>query len=405
MPPSPPDNTSRRYDIDALRVLAFALLVLYHAGMFYVADWHWHIKSAYTAQWLKWVMWVANPWRMSLLFLISGLAASFLLRHRDGPGFARDRLKRLLLPLLFGMAVVVPPQAYLQALSNGSFAGNYAQFLLHYFTFRPWAPDAFDGSHIGITWNHLWYLPYLLGYSLLLAILAPLLHSRAGRSFRDGFRALRGIRLWLLPALPLAAASWLLAARFPATYALIDDWHSHAIYLPMFLFGYWMGTDPGLWAELRRLRWWLLGAAIATYLLAFPALPALLDRGNPLPDATFALVRRLNAWTWILLVLAWGHHLLNRPFAWLPYASQAIFPWYVLHQTFTVLAGYHLARLSLGPVLEPVLVIAFTVAGCVLTTEFLIRRTPWLRPLFGMKAIPVGSTPPAPWRRERPCRE
>ena len=30
---------SRRHDIDALRVLAFGLLILYHVAMFYVADW------------------------------------------------------------------------------------------------------------------------------------------------------------------------------------------------------------------------------------------------------------------------------------------------------------------------------------------------------------------------------
>ncbi|MEZ0471087.1 acyltransferase family protein [Luteimonas salinilitoris] len=377
----------RRHDIDALRVLAFALLILYHSGMFYVADWGWHVKSAYTADWLKWPMLAVNPWRMSLLFLISGLAVNFLLRGTGGAGFARDRLKRLLLPLAFGMAVVVPPQAYLQALSNGAFEGNYAQFLLHYFTFQSWPAGAFDGSDIGITWNHLWYLPYLLAYSLLLAALLPLLDSRVGHALRNWFRGLRGLRLWLLPVLPLAAATWLLAGRFPATHDLIHDWHNHAIYLPMFLFGYWIGADAGLWAELRRRRWWLLGAAAAT----FAAFLALLvgtgpDSGSELAWAAYAFARRLNSWTWILLVMAWGHHLLNRPFRWLPYASQAVYPWYVLHQTITVVAGYWLAQLSLGPVAEPLLVIAITVAGCLLITEYLVRRVRLLRPLFGMKA-------------------
>jgi peptidoglycan/LPS O-acetylase OafA/YrhL len=36
---------TRRHDIDALRVLAFALLILYHLAMLYVADWEWHLKS------------------------------------------------------------------------------------------------------------------------------------------------------------------------------------------------------------------------------------------------------------------------------------------------------------------------------------------------------------------------
>ena len=54
----------RRHDLDWVRVAAFALLVLYHVGMFYVADWDWHVKSAYLAEWLQWPMRVVNQWRM-----------------------------------------------------------------------------------------------------------------------------------------------------------------------------------------------------------------------------------------------------------------------------------------------------------------------------------------------------
>ncbi|NZA27771.1 acyltransferase family protein [Luteimonas sp. SJ-92] len=392
MSANPVPARPRRHDIDALRVLAFAVLILYHAGMFYVADWGWHIKSTYLADWLKWPMILVNQWRMSLLFLISGVAVNFLLR-RSGPGaFAWSRTRRLLVPLLFGMAVVVPPQAYLQALSNGSFDGDYAQFLLRYVTFQPWPAGAFDGSHVGVTWNHLWYLPYLLAYSLLLAALLPLLRGRGGQALRDRFRGLRGWRLWLLPALPLAVASWLLIGRFPTTHDLIADWHSHAIYFAMFLYGYWIGADTGLWEELKRRRWWLLGAAIPSFVailwLLFTTGP---ESSTPM-HALFALVQRLNAWTWILAVLAWGHHLLNRPFRWLPYASQAVYPWYVLHQTITVVAGYWLAKLALGPVVEPALVVLVTVAGCLVIYEFAIRRVRALRPLFGVP--PAGRTPP-----------
>ncbi len=35
----------RRHDIDALRALAFGLLILYHLGMYYVAGWPWHLKA------------------------------------------------------------------------------------------------------------------------------------------------------------------------------------------------------------------------------------------------------------------------------------------------------------------------------------------------------------------------
>jgi len=66
------------------------------------------------------------------------------------------------------------------------------------------------------------------------------------------------------------------------------------------------------------------------------------------------------------------------------YASEAVYPWYILHQSLIVLAAYWLIPLRLGALWEPLLVLAITVAGCVLIHELLIRRIGWLRPMFGL---------------------
>lgn len=382
-----PDAPARRHDLDALRVLAFGLLILYHCGMFYVADWDWHVKSAHTAEWLKWPMWLVNGWRMSLLFLISGLATTFLLRRASPARFARERVLRLLVPLVFGMLVVVPPQAYEQAVANHAFAGSYSAFLVRYFTFQPWPPGAFDGSHVGITWNHLWYLPYVLAYSLALAAALPLLRSRAGLAVGDAFRRLRGWRLWVLPAIPLTLATWALAARFPITHDLLHDALAHVLYGAVFLFGYWTGDDAGLWAELRARRWAWLAAAVGTFAL-FSVLRVITVPEPSAARALYDFTERLNTWTWLLAVLGWGRHLLDRPFRGLAYATEAVVSWYVLHQTITVVTGAELSRLALGPVAEPLLLIGITVAGCLLLHEFVVRRSRLLRPLFGLKPLP-----------------
>jgi len=130
--------TPRRHDIDALRVLAFGLLILYHLSMLYVADWDFHLKSSHTAEWLQYPMLFLNRWRMELLFLISGLAVHFLRGRTSLPGLAWKRTVRLVLPLLFGMAVVVPIQPYVQGLSNGLVQPGFGAFLLRYWSGGPW---------------------------------------------------------------------------------------------------------------------------------------------------------------------------------------------------------------------------------------------------------------------------
>lgn len=380
---TPVAGAARRHDIDALRVFAFGILILYHVGMFYVADWHWHVKSAYLSESLQWLMLLVNPWRMALIFLISGVAVHFLLRKVPASLFALMRTRRLLVPLFFGMVVVVPPQAYVQALSTGAFDDNYLQFLWRYFTFQPWPTWAFDGAQpVGVTWNHLWYLPYVLTYSLLLAALLPVLRSLYFQMFVNAFHRLRGWQVLLLPALPFLFYEWWLSDRFPTTHAFYDDWYYHAVSCTVFFLGFVLGSRDGLWRELQRLRWLALGLAIVSYVCLMLVAPYLELRLSALAHKVVSV---FNGWFWLVAVLGWAHHTLNRPFRWLAYATEAIFPWYILHQTFTVLAGYYLSRWALGPVVEPLVVTLLTIGGCLVVHEYGVRRWRYWRPLFGMR--------------------
>ena len=147
----------RRPDLDWIRVGAFFLLILYHVGMFYV-PWDFHVKTVRPVDWLEPVMQLTNPWRLTLLFLVSGAATRFMADKMSAGGLARTRTLRLLLPLVFAMFVIVPPQSYYEILEKSpqlaepfwSFYGKYAT------ASGNWC-DA-DGCLITPTWNHMWFV-------------------------------------------------------------------------------------------------------------------------------------------------------------------------------------------------------------------------------------------------------
>jgi len=376
---------TRRYDIDALRVIAFVLLILYHCCMLYVVDWGFHIKSAYQFEWLQTPMLLVNQWRMPLLFLISGLAINFVWQRYSARELAWRRIKRLGLPFLFGTAIVVTPQPYFEAMSKGLVEPGYFAFLGDYLTWQRFPDGAWsDTRYATWTWNHLWYLPYLLFYTLVLLPIAVLLDGPAS-VIKRGFQRLRGPWLILIPILPLMPIGLFIYPHFPnTTHAFYNDWYAHAHYFTFFLYGYLLGRAEGTWRELARLRRFslVLAGCMFVVLVNRDALLAVVD--STLEDYATAFIVYLNRWAWLLAALGWGHQLLNKPFKWLPYATEAVFSWYILHQSITITAGAQLAKLSLGPFVEPLLVLAATVGGCLALHHFVIRKVPWLQPLFGI---------------------
>lgn len=377
---------SRRNDLDALRVLAILSLIAYHCGMLYVSEWDWHLKSTYLQDWLQWPMLAMNRWRMSLLFLISGLAVGLFRPERAPVRFALMRTWRLFVPLLFGMFCIVPVQAYCQGVVNGTVDPGYGEFLIRYWQVEPWPKGGWDGAEHGITWNHLWYLAYLWVYSLLLAAALPLLATAPGRRLQAAFAALGGWRLVLLPALPLVLYVEVLMPRFEETHDLLNDGFLHAQFLTVFLYGYFLARSERFWSELQRLRRPLAWAAAALVAVYVPLLKADVEYGE-LALVAIRAQRGLLVWVVLLAILAWARHALDRPFRWLPYASEAVFPWYVIHQSATVLLAYWLVPLQLGAWREATLVVAGTLLACALGFE-LVRRVPPLRPLFGLKLRP-----------------
>src|ERR1700761_5425119 len=200
--------TARRHDLDWVRILAFLLLILYHVGMYYVT-WDWHVKSPQASHAIEPLMMLTSPWRLSMLFFVSGVATAYLLA-RTAKGFLGSRSVRLLIPLAFGMAVIVPPQSYLQVVEKVGYAGSYLEFYKLYLS----AYHGFckDGACLLLpTWNHLWFVIYLWVYTVLIFLAVKLSPRWVGAARCLAERYLSGILIILLPIAYLIASRFLLA--------------------------------------------------------------------------------------------------------------------------------------------------------------------------------------------------
>ncbi|MEO1104314.1 MAG: acyltransferase family protein, partial [Pseudomonadota bacterium] len=365
-------HDARRYDLDWLRVAAFGILIFYHVGMFYVT-WGWHVKSVHTGDGAEWLMRLVNPWRLPLLFFISGIALRFVADAKPLAALARARLWRLGVPIVFGMAVVVAPQAWFELRATGEFTGSFAAFYPQYLD--PTSPF----SIITPTWNHLWYVVYILAYTLLLIPLArPLASLMRGAGKRVCARIFGGRAgiLWALLVLcvPQIAIDIVLADRFPVTHNLVADWANHAHCLVVFATGFVLAKKRAFWGAVDRglpaigALTLVLTVAFALLWLNWDAIRATVVDSVAL-SATVRATRIVAAWATILTALGLAQRYLNRPSRALTYATEAVFPWYILHQTILVAAGVWLTGLGLSVIVEVTLVTVCVVAGSAIIHE------------------------------------
>ena len=396
-----PASPDRRYDLDWIRVVAFFLLILYHVGMFYV-PWDWHVKSPHTVEKLEWAMFLTNPWRLTLLFLVSGAATRFMADKVSVGKLTGARVARLLPPLLFAMFVIVPPQSYYQvveyAAAHPGWSGSVDHFWTRYVTASGhWCTP--DGCLTTPTWNHMWFVAYLLFYTLVLAVLL-LVWKRLGERIQAGAeRVLSGPGLILWPIIFLGLVRSWLYPRYGETHALVGDHYVHAVSFSAFLLGFGLAKSEILRDRLIAARWPALALTSAAY-VAWASYAWIYRGDTPIPPQALRFAMRFvytaDTWCAIAAILGFGAKHLNRETPVLRYLTLGVFPFYLVHQTLIVVMAHHLAKLGLPQPLEALILIVLTFAGCFATYE-IVRRIPGVRMLFGLKGQPAASAsrPPA----------
>jgi hypothetical protein len=369
----------RHFGLDWLRIAAFGLLIMYHIALVF-STWDWVIKAPVTYPQLIVPMALLTPWRLPLLFAVSGYASRKLFdKSGDVGAFMASRNRRLLVPWAFAMVVLIPSEMWVRALEQG-----YPFGLIRYWTTDYWSLKPVYG-HAFPNWEHLWFVVYLWGYTMALAGLLVLPGWSAKRLTHAGDWLGKGMRLLWAPIAVLIVFKLAVMFVLPERQGLFTDWNAHLMYFPIFGFGFALGGASKLWPAIARAQW--SAAAVAIVSGAIVTWIELAFEGHLVPPhgimAIDRAARLAMAWSMILILFQLADRFLNRDHRWRATLAEAVFPLYIAHHPAIVLLAWFTLPWGLNPFVEFALLLTGTFSFAI--AFYLIgREISWLRPLIGL---------------------
>ena len=391
-------RADRLYYLDWLRILAILVVFFFHCAKIF----DYHTTGVYNT--VRSPVWSAFRefnfiWIMPLFFAISGASVSLSLNPGRIWPFIKARITRLLIPLVIvGTFLINPLYVYAERLFKGQAGGDFFQ----------WYPEFFEGMY-GLNGNfaplgwgtHLWYLQFLFLYSLIL--LPFFIRSKkriSGRlkTLSNRFEKPGALLLLFLPISAVGAGFEIIGL---GGVRVMGGWDPIS-YLLFFCYGYMIFSNGQIRLIISKYGLiFLAGAVILTALhvdshfgfnLIIPAITRHdMSAGGalrPLNHSGWVAVqafRGLLAWCWIIGLLGAGSSLLNFNNKALPYANEAVLPFYILHHSVILLAGCFIVRWSSAVETKFFVIAAVSLAVIMAVYELLIRRMKLLRFLFGMK--------------------
>lgn len=367
-------RAARRCDLDWLRSVAVLLLIPFHAARIFDVWEPFYVKNAQLSMGLSYLVAFMGRWQMPLLFFIAGSATWFALGSRGPAQYLGERLRRLLVPFVFGTLVIVPPQAYLARLREPEYAASYLGFLGGYFA--DW--HDLSGYFGSFTPGHLWFILFLF---VIACVALPLAVACRREAARGRLARLAG---WagrpgaiLLLAVPLAAMKLLpeVGGKNPFFFGLL------------FVYGCIFMSDPAWQRAIEGHR----RAALAVAAVSSAGLMAIW--GSRLPwasegvgDLLVGLLETVNGWAWVVALVGLAHKYLNFAHPVLGYANEAAYPFYILHQTVLVAVGWFVVRWPVGVGMKWAIICVVGGGATLGVYEVLVRRSRVMRFLFGMRS-------------------
>lgn len=381
----------RLYYVDRLRISAFAILILYHSSAAFFTDMGWLIHSDRTSPALSLIMEFPRAWRLALLFFVSGMGAAFSFRSDSSLAFLRKRTIRLLVPLLFAMAVLVVPQVWYERMHETGYDGSLIDFwLTRYFTEGRYPTGNF-------TWAHMWFVAYLLVMSVICYPIFLYLSRPDNRIVAWFERVAKSSAIYLFFLLPLLLNLALTPFYPKETNALYNDGAWFAVWSSWFGLGFLVARNHRSLIESIIAKRYVsaaiaLAVTVLLYLFAWlvPAEEAFGSYANETPLFKAAIF--LLAWSMILTLIGFAARHFNQPDARVVTVNRLVFPLYIIHQTVIVGALYYVLPLGLEAMPSFLIVAAATFVLSVLFAVAVDLIPGRARLLFGLEPKPRGAS-------------
>jgi len=343
---------------------------------------NWEIKNTEFSPFLdRLVIWL-HQWRLPLLFFVSGIGVNYSLNKRSLLSFYGERFVRLFIPLVFSMFFTIPLQVYFERLQRGQIKAGYLEFYPSVWKMVPYP----EGT---LTWSHMWFIVYLFTFTLLLFPVFGIYKLNFIKSAKKKLdRWCKNLIVVLMTATALIACYYVLYLKWPEQGSLLDDWFVFIFSITLYFLGFFFADLRSFFETCEHHRKLFLVSAVVCIGAQFFFFWGHLEwRKLASPDSIYlyGALNGLLIWTTILTIFGFAKHHLNFSNPFLVYASEAVYPFYILHQTVIVATGYYVTQwhLPIFPKLVILLVLCFVFIWQLY--HWLIRPFIMTRLLFGVK--------------------
>jgi hypothetical protein len=369
-------NTERQYYIDWLRIIGTITVFIFHiirifdTGQYYLKD---EISQEITI-----IVLFTIQWMMPLFFIISGMSSFYSLGIRKPREYLYKRFKRLIIPFIFSVFVILPTVIYFERISTSVFTGSYIEFYPHYF-------DGLYELGGNFAWNglHLWYLQFLFYFSVISLI--PFIYFKQEKlkhivtKISIFFTKPGAIYLLAIPLIIIEFYMSQLPGLLGSSKA--GGWNIF-IYFPFFVYGYIFATDPGYKKILEKYRYLSLILGIITSIMF---LKINYVANYSIEYFIFVCIRCLSAWFLLMAIFGFSNRYLNFKNKFLKNANEAVLPFYILHMPIIIFVSFYTIKLDAPIIAKCIIIGVISFIIMIAVYKFMIKRFNILRFLFGIK--------------------